>query len=317
MTSLAQMRAQIKKQAERTQNNGNASRKFGDGASYPFWNIPLDSTAEIRFLPDGDPDNVFFFQKREVIRLPFEGVLGQSDKRVEVQVPCNEMFGGKCPVIETIRPWWNDPAKKDLARVYWKKASFIYQGFVVKSELTEDEVPENPIRRFVIGKSIHDKVLAHINDEDVDVAPTDYEMGSDFRITRTKKGDFSNYDSSSFARRARALTQEERDAIEKFGLSDLKEFKGTPPTEDHLRAIAEMMDDSVNGRPFDMAKYGKYYRPFGFSYEGADAATTTSTAASTPASTPTDDEVTVLGTGGTNGDIDSIIRLAAKAARNS
>lgn len=266
MSSLSEIRAKLKQNAERA-NASSATRTFGDGASYQFWKIPHNTTATIRFLPDGDPDNAFFWTKREIIKMPFAGILGQSNQNVEVQVPCNEMFNGKCPVVEAIRPWWNDPAKKDLARVYWKKVSFIYQGFVVDSELEEEDKPENPIRRFILNKSIHDIILAHLDDDEVEVSPVDYEEGNDFRIIRTKRSEYSNYDTSNFSRKSRGLTQFERDAIEEHGLFTLKEFKGTAPSEDHLAAIAAMMDDSVNGRAFDLNAYGQYYRPFGVSYE--------------------------------------------------
>lgn len=318
MTNLAEMRAKLKAQAERTSNT--TRRTSGDGASYPFWNIPVDTTATLRFLPDGDPDNVFFFQKREIIKMPFAGVLGQSGDQVEVQVPCNEMFGGKCPVVERIRPWWNDEAQKQIARIYWKKVSFIYQGFVVDSPLTEDNAPENPIRRFVLNKSIHDIVLAHLNDEEVENSPVDYEFGNDFRIASKRKGNYNDYTTSSFSRKSRALSQFERDAIEEHGLFDLKEYKGAQPSEDHVAAIAAMLEDSLAGRAFDLQSYGQYYRPFGVSYDAvssdAPAQVVRNVAAATQAAPSVDEGVTTLTEANAN-DVNSILAMVQAKSRGS
>ena len=65
---------------------------------YPFWNITEGTSATLRFLPDGDPNNTFFWTERQMIRLQFPGVKGGEMKPTTVQVPCMEMWGEQCPV---------------------------------------------------------------------------------------------------------------------------------------------------------------------------------------------------------------------------
>ena len=85
MASLAEIRAKLKEQENRT--SGNNSSGPGDNAIFPFWNMKEGEQSTIRFLPDGDANNTFFWQERLMIKLPFAGVKGETDSRpVQVQV---------------------------------------------------------------------------------------------------------------------------------------------------------------------------------------------------------------------------------------
>jgi hypothetical protein len=239
----------------------------GDNASFPFWDIGFGETAIVRFLPDGNKQNTFFWEKKESIKLPFDGVEGgdyPTDKQVTVTVPCMDMWDGKgsCPIIAATKHMWKTP-EEPIARLYWKKASYIFQGFIVKSTLEEKVVPENPIRRLVINPSLFEIIERSLMDPEMEDMPTDYVGGVDFRINKTKKGDFANYSTSDWARKTRSLGQEELDAIEQYGLFNLNEFIGKKPDADELAAIVAMFKDSLAGNPFDYVSYGRYYKPYG------------------------------------------------------
>jgi hypothetical protein len=255
----------LKAQKEKSQRTNKTQSSGGDNASYPFWNIDVGATATVRFLPDKDPNNTFFWVKREVIKLPFAGVEGgdyPTNKDVIVTVPCVEMWGDQCPVVQGIRPWWNDPAKKETARIYWKKKSYIFQGFVVSSPFEENPLPENPIRRFVINPSIFEIIEKSLLDPEMEDMPTDYVGGVDFRIRKTKKGDYSNYSTSEWSRKTRSLSEDEQAAIAQYGLWNLADYQGQRPDSNGIEMIKQMFEDSVAGRPFDYASYGASYRPF-------------------------------------------------------
>ena len=146
MASLAEIRAKLKAQ----ETHGDRS-SGGDNAIYPHWNIPEGSTAVVRFLPDADETNTFFWKERLMIRLPFNGVKGDmNSKPLQVQVPCVEMWGDTCPVLSEVRGWFKDPSLEDMGRKYWKKRSYVFQGFVTDNPMVGDTEPDNPIRRFVI-----------------------------------------------------------------------------------------------------------------------------------------------------------------------
>ena len=86
MATLAELRAKLAAQDQRQ-----AGSRETDNAIYTFWNIPNDTTATLRFLPDNDESNTFFWQERQMIRMPFPGVKGQDEaKAVTVNIPCTD-----------------------------------------------------------------------------------------------------------------------------------------------------------------------------------------------------------------------------------
>ena len=260
MATLAEIRAKLQAQDSRPKGGS----QTGDNAIFAHWNIQEGSSATLRFLPDADEGNTFFWKERQMIRLSFPGVKGQDEnKPVMVQVPCVEMWGEQCPVHAEIRPWFKDPALEDTARKYWKKRSYIFNGFVTDNESTEDNIPENPIRRFVISPQIYKIISAALMDPEFEEIPTDYEAGTDFKIMKSSKGGYADYSTSNWSRRSRGLDQTERDAIAANGLYNLNDFLPKKPDADHLNAIFEMFEASVNGELYDVDRFGTFYRPYG------------------------------------------------------
>jgi len=262
MATLAEIRARLKSQ----EVNRSTSSTGGDNAIYPHWNIQENQEAVVRFLPDKDTGNTFFWTERAMIKLPFAGIKGQSDSRpVQVQVPCMEMYGETCPVLTEVRPWFKDKSMEDMGRKYWKKKSYIFQGFVLQNPLTDDKASENPIRRFIIGPQIFNIIRSALLDPEMEELPTDYVRGVDFRITKTSKGGYADYSTSKWSRRERALDEAERAAIDKFGLFNLSDFRPKKPTDAEIKIIKELFERSVEGEAYDLEKYGQYFRPAGVS----------------------------------------------------
>ena len=287
MASLAEIRARIAAQENKSNNKG--SNAQSDNAIYPHWNMDEGTTATIRFLPDGDTKNDFFWVERQIIKLPFNGVKGDPNmKQTVVQVPCVEMYGENCPILAEVRPWYKDESLKEMANKYWKKRSYIFQGFVRTNPLGDDKVPANPIRRFIISPQIIPIVKAGLLDPEITEIPTDYMRGLDFNIKKTSKGGYADYSTSNWARRESALTEAEAAAIEAHGLFNLAEFLPKKPSEAELRVIKEMFEASVEGRPYDTEKWGAYYRPYGVEAPAGATADKQSevTKASPPATAP-------------------------------
>jgi hypothetical protein len=159
MASLAEIRARL----QAAEGNKGGQSTGGDNSIYPHWNMEEGQSTTLRFLPDANtlrflPENTkntFFWQERAMIRLPFAGIRGEGDsKQVYVQVPCVEIWGEACPILAEVRTWFKDKSLEEMGRKYWKKRSYIFQGFVRENPLSEDKTPENPIRRFIIGPQI-------------------------------------------------------------------------------------------------------------------------------------------------------------------
>ncbi len=261
MASLAEIRARL--QAAESNKGGN-NQTGGDNAIYPHWNIDEGQSATLRFLPDGDSKNTFFWVERAMIKLPFNGIKGEMDsKQVQVQVPCVEMWGEACPILAEVRTWFKDKSLEDMGRKYWKKRSYIMQGFVRENPLADDKTPENPIRRFIIGPQIFQTIKSALMDPELEELPTDLMRGLDFRITKTSKGGYADYSTSKWARKESALTEVEQAAIEAHGLFKLSDFLPKKPSEAELKVMKEMFEASVDGQPYDPDRWGAYFRPAG------------------------------------------------------
>jgi len=269
MATLAEIRAKLRDQESRTSGNNQSSG--GDNAIYPHWNMAEGKEATVRFLPDADQDNVFFWKERLMIKLPFAGIKGQTDSRpVTVNVPCMEMYGETCNILNEVRGWFKDPSLEAQGRKYWKKRSYIFQGFVNEDPLNEDSKPENPIRRFIIGPQIFEIIKGALMDPEMEELPTDYVRGVDFRIKKTSKGGYADYSTSQWSRRERALADEEKAAVESHGLYNLNDFLPKKPGEVELKVMQEMFEASVDGEAYDPDRWGQYFRAPGMSAPTGD-----------------------------------------------
>ena len=287
MASLAEIRAKLKEQEA---GAGGQRTGGGDNAIYPFWNMKEGEQATLRFLPDGDDSNTFFWKERLMIKLPFAGVKGETDSRpVQVQVPCMEMYGESCPILQEVRSWFKDASLEDMGRKYWKKRSYIFQGFVTEDPLKEDS-PENPIRRFIIGPQIFQLIKAALMDPDMEELPTDYTAGVDFRLSKGSKGGYADYGASNWARRDRPLSDQEMAAVNTHGLFNLNDFLPKKPDEAGIKILTEMFEASVDGEAYDADRWSNYFRPSGMAArtgdpqkEASPQATAVSQSAPTPA----------------------------------
>lgn len=243
-------------------------QNFGSGnkATYPHWNIAEGTQAILRFLPDGNEDNTFFWVERQLIKLAFPGVKGHDEhKPVVVEVPCIEMWDGKntCPILNEVRPMWKDKSLEETARKYWIKKTYFAQGFV-ESDPTGEQSPENPIRKFSITPQIFAIIKAALMDPDMDNSPVDYINGTNFIVSKTSKGGFADYSTSKWARKESSLSPDQQDAIAQYGLVDLSTYLPKRPTPEGLAVMFEMFEASLAGELYDPAKWASFYKPWGF-----------------------------------------------------
>ena len=187
--------------------------------------------------------------------------------------------GSVCPILSEVRGWFKDKSLEEMGRKYWKKRSYIFQGFVVDDPLNEENKPENSIRRFIIGPQIFQIIKSALMDPELENMPTDYVGGLDFRIAKTSKGGFADYSTSKWSRRERALSDAEQGALQAHGLFNLNDFLPKKPTDVEMKVIKEMFEASVDGEPYDPDRWSQYFRPAGLRQQTGDpvARTTPST----------------------------------------
>jgi hypothetical protein len=286
---MAMTLAEIRAKLQANENRAGGNRQAGDNAIYAHWNIPENTTARVRFLPDADSKNSFFWVERAMIKLPFAGIKGQADsKPVVVQVPCVEMYndGTACPILAEVRTWFKDPNLEEMGRKYWKKRSYLFQGFVRDNPLSDDKTPDNPIRRFIISPQIFNLIKNALMDPEMENLPTDYQAGLDFSIKKTSKGGYADYNTSTWARKESALTADEAAAVEEHGLYNLSEFLPKKPDETALKVMKEMFEASVDGQPYDPDRWANYFKPAGFQAGSGDDGESTPAAKPVPQARP-------------------------------
>jgi len=289
MASLAEIRAKL--MAQENKFSTDTKRSGGmDPAVFPHWDIPADSSVILRFLPDADNKNDYFWKERQMMNIEFGGVKGQRDSSpFTVKVPCIETWEeNACPIHAELRAWYKkkDEELATLASKYWKKKSYIMQGFVRNNPLVEDNLPENPIRRFLISPQIHNIVRTGLLDPEIENLPTDFNAGLNFTVNKTTKGKYADYATSSYSRRESALSESDLVAIEQYGLFTLSDFLPKRPTEIEVRAAHEMFEASVDGQLFDPDRWGQY-----FYYPGKESSSSADTSSSRSAQTDPHDDV--------------------------
>lgn len=278
MTTLAELRAKLKAKEERSSGNNNGG---GDRAVFAHWNQPEGSTSKVRYLWDGNDANPYFWVEKQMIRLPFAGIKGQFDsKPVAVQVPCMEMFGdgNTCPILTEVRPWFKgDNADQELGKKYWKKRQYIFHGFVRETQFKEEQLPENPIRKFLIGAQLFNPIKQALMDSEIEEIPTHPERGLDFNIIKSTKGGYADYSTSNWARRESALTNAELDAIEAYGVPSLNDYMPKQPSPADLQIIMEMFEASVGGEAYDPDRWAAFYKPPGLNTDQNSGSSTGTT----------------------------------------
>jgi hypothetical protein len=173
------------------------------------------------------------------------------------------MWNEACPILAEVRTWFKDKALEEMGRKYWKKRSYIFQGFVRENPIGDDKTPDNPVRKFIIGPQLFATIKGALMDPELEELPTDMMRGLDFRISKTSKGGYADYSTSKWARKESALTEAEQSAVDTHGLFDLSTFLPKKPTDVELKIIKEMFEASVDGQPYDTERWGQYFRPAG------------------------------------------------------
>lgn len=251
-TQIEKMREAL--QLQEAKRSGNTSTERQITQTYNHWDIPENTTALIRLLPDANQDNLFVWQERQTIHIPF---IDENNKPITIRVPCMHQYGEKDNILEFYRSHWNGTEEdKAEARKYYKHRSYIMQGFVQKDPL--NQVIENPIRKFVVSTQIFNIIKATILDEEFNIDVTDYTNGLDFKIAKTMKSKYADYSTSGFVRSTSSLTDDQFAAIEKYGLKNLSDDIPTKPDAKAQAEILEMFEASRNGELFDSFKWGHW-----------------------------------------------------------
>lgn len=179
---------------------------------YPFWKMPDDTVAVVRFLPDLDEDNSLGFL---VENLTHQLVINGEKKTV----PCLTMHGEDCPICQLSRKYY-DEENETMGKKYYKKKGYLGQVIVIDSPIEHDQ--NQLVKLIEFGPKIFKQIQAAFQSGDLEEAPFELKGGYNFRIKKTKSGQYADYGTSSFAPKQSDLDDEIINALTLF---DLKAYR--------------------------------------------------------------------------------------------
>jgi hypothetical protein len=141
-----------------------------------------------------------------------------------------------------------------IASAHYIRGECIAQGFVITSGFLETDVPENPVRLFELNKQIIKVIESKLETENPDLKfeywPCHGVKGSNFIIKKTKTGDgkYPKYDDGTgFSVRTSALTEEQKAALVKYDLWNLRDFLPARPGDDEYKVLTHIVEQSIAG----------------------------------------------------------------------
>ena len=202
---------------------------------YQFWKIPDDSTAVVRFLPDLDESNSLGFLTENLVH-ELE-INGQKKK-----VPCLSMYGEACPICDLSRKYY-DEKNEAMGKKFYRKKSYIGQVIIVESPIEHDQ--NQLVKLIEFGPAVFKQIQSAFQSGDLEEAPYEFKGGYNFRIKKTKQGEYASYSTSSFAPKQSDLADE---VIEQLELHNLSTFRGKKPD---VATVEALLVAALTGSSFD------------------------------------------------------------------
>jgi len=129
--------------------------------------------------------------------------------------------------------------------------------------MTEGDSAAGQVKLISIGYSLFNIIRDAFESNELDEAPYAHIGGTNFLIKRTKKGEFSNYDLSKFARRSTNLTEDQIEYVE----SQVIDLATLLPKKPDLEKVETMLESALTGKRFaeddeedgeDTSSFGKF-----------------------------------------------------------
>lgn len=220
-----------------------ASKTTGEGGGnqtwklfFNFWKAPVDTVSTVRFLPDAAEDNPMGFL---VENLAHELVInGKREK-----VPCLKMYGEDCPICTLSQKYYDEKSpdhNEQLGKKYYRKKSYIGQVLVTETPIEHDQ--EQLVKLIEFGPKIFKQIQASFSSGDLEEAPYELKGGYNFRIKKSKSGEYADYGTSSFSPKQTDVAD---DIIEMMELYNLSAYRTPKITREVLEAM--LLADQTGG----------------------------------------------------------------------
>lgn len=282
MNTIEELRKKINAKVAKAESN---TSTLG-GTIFPFNTLKAGDTVTIRFINDGE-DNDVFWRERRTRTFEFPSVKqanGQViynrcfvdvpafnlkyDEVIYSDLPEDYLYKSEDDVIQKrIKGFWGETdEEKALYYKFARRKSYVFQGFVRSGYENNKALEPNKLYRFYIGEDLFNAIKTFLNSQmGINCMPTDPENGLDFilSVTSKKSGnkEFKDYSISQWARANSSLTNDEKTALEINKPFVLKNFIFKRPTAEEENVMMEMFEASYNSEPYDVVKWSKFFKP--------------------------------------------------------
>lgn len=197
---------------------------------FPFWKAPEGSTSTIRFLPDTDENNPMEFL---VENLTHELVInGKREK-----VACLKMYEDYCPICALSSKYYDkkDPDHNEaLGKKYYRKKSYIGQVLVIETPVEHNA--DQLVKLIDFGPAVFNQIQSAFQSGDMDRKPQEFKGGYNFRIKKTKAGEYASYSTSSFSPKPTDIADDLLATIQPQ-MYDLKAYRAPKVGREQLEAM--------------------------------------------------------------------------------
>lgn len=274
--SIAELRAKVNSSQRQTSN-------FDTSSIFSFSKLNIGDQIRIRFVEDGEA-NDFFWRTRSTRQLRFDSIRLLNGtimtNRTFVSIPAFNIKKGDVNlsnlpedylyyntddvINQKIKPFWDGTEEgTKLYNKFGRQERYIFQGFV------RAEGYETKLYRFVINKDLFNVIYSFITDDEIEHTPCDPINGRDFILKVTKKianingkpQEVKDYSTSKWSSNESPLSDAENEWLAENNPFILKSFIPLKPSVEQEKAMLELFEASYNSEPYDVARWGKIFKP--------------------------------------------------------
>jgi hypothetical protein len=189
--------------------DGSSNGESAGNNYYAFWNMDVGLSTIVRFLPDKNANSEFF-----LIEKTHHELIVNGEKK---KVPCLKQYNEDCPICKESSKFYKIEGKESPnGRQLYKKRQYVGQILIISDPMNPDISWEDnvEVKYITVGTKIYEAIRNAIMQGDIESDPTDFDEGTNFRISKTKVGDWADYSSSTFVRKQTTIDEKYQEAIQ-------------------------------------------------------------------------------------------------------
>ena len=270
----------------------NTSNSFTTSV-FDFRNLKVGDSIRVRFIDDTEPNDVFW-RERRTRNLKFNSVKDTTgavlNQATYVDIPAfnkkfDEVLWSNPPeeylyandedvIQKRINNFWDgSETGKELYGKFKRRKTYVMRGFL---ESDVEGYERNRVYRFIVTEDLFNLISSFMTDTEIADVPTHKQNGLDFIINVTGKNsningktqEVKDYTTSKYARKETPLSQEELNYLQNNELPPLINYIYARPNTEQENAMVEMFEAIMNDDPYDVARWGKYYKPNNIQFDG-------------------------------------------------